>query len=205
MPRASSPASQPRTGSGHWPTPRLPSATCASSSSPTSNGSERRPTPSWSACGRWSTRDWPPEGRKRPSPAFCAVGGPLAPAQSEPPRRASGALRGSTDDGGHPTDRSVLPDASRGTVSRITPPRSLSKPSKPRSARRLATGDPSAGIPLSGKLASVGFAVRRVKVPSPVVRDYRRRQYLMDPAVAKVVKERLAAKYDAKGMPRRGR
>lgn len=56
----------------------------------------------------------------------------------------------------------------------------------------LGLGKPLGGIPLSGMLASVGFAKRRMKAPDPFTRDYGKRVYLMDPAVATLLTSSLA-------------
>jgi len=47
------------------------------------------------------------------------------------------------------------------------------------------------GIKTGGTMASIGFAVRRMRAPEPLVRDYNRRVYIIEPNVARVLLEAI--------------
>ena len=47
------------------------------------------------------------------------------------------------------------------------------------------------GIRTGGTMASIGFAVRRMSAPDPLVRDYNRRVYIIEPNVARVLLEAI--------------
>jgi hypothetical protein len=47
------------------------------------------------------------------------------------------------------------------------------------------------GIRTGGAMASIGFAVSRMRAPKPFVRDYNRRVYIIEPNVARVLLEAI--------------